>query len=134
MAIEVEYFKDNYLQPATDTAVAVCDMGITDTFIQSYLNIAKAIITDMLGFTQEEAIPEVDRVTESIYLLALFYIQNRSTQERKYTLNLSPGEGPTGEQTRYYRANIFKPLLRQITGMISPYRKHSKFIPEVTNA
>ncbi len=97
MAIVLDYFKTNYLQTEEDTAVAVCDVALTDTFIQSYLNIAKAVITDMLGFTQEESIPEAERVTESIYLLALFYIQNRSTQERQYTLKFSlDGEGPTG--------------------------------------
>ena len=102
-----------------------------DNLIKSFLNVSSAIIKDMLGFTDSENLPDNDRVDNSIYLLTQFYLENRSSQEK--TENIMIDDNFISEKKMsYYRQQVYPALLKQITGMIVKYRKHTKFIPDLS--
>jgi len=123
MAITVETFKiyhDIGGQLTNDLHVP------DDRVIQSKINIAESMMRDILGYSDEEDLPNNSRVGSAMCLLAQFFLENRSTQERVTSIDIGNFKEV---KTTYYRSNVFKPLLKQVVAMVSKYRKHSKFIP-----
>jgi len=97
-----------------------------DNVIEAKIYIAQSMMRDILGYDEEEELPNNSRVGSATCLLIQYFLENRSTQERVTSINM---EDFKEVKTTYYRSNLFKPLLRQVIVMVSKYRKHSKFIP-----
>ena len=96
-----------------------------DSVIQNHLDLSTSMVRDMLGLLSEEILPNDQRVFNAIYLLAQYFIENRSSQEETTSVDLS---GIKQSRQSYYRAQIFKPVLNQVLNMIRKFRKHERFI------
>lgn len=79
------------------------------------------------GVSAYDSLPNNDRVTQAVYILCLFYIENRSSQE--VVDHISIDENIDSRKTSYYRARIYPAVLKQIVSMIGKYRNHKSFIP-----
>ena len=99
-----------------------------DSLATSLLNVSTSVVRDMLGLMDSEELPEDERVINAIYLLCQFYIQNRDVQEYEDTVTID--ELVRSKKLSYYRANVKGPLMKQILGMLSKFRKVSRFIPD----
>ena len=55
------------------------DQKISDEKIQIYLDISKSVVLDMLGFDQDESLPDHVRIYNAVNFLCLFYLENQST-------------------------------------------------------
>ena len=99
-----------------------------DSLINSFLTVSSSIIKDMLGLMDSEDLPDDPRVDNAVYLLCLFYLENRSTQE--FTDTVTIDEIVRSQRLSYYRANVREPLMKQTLGMLSKFRKVSRFIPD----
>jgi len=97
-----------------------------DNVIEAKINVAQSMMRDLLGYDEEEELPNNPRVGSATCLLVQYFLENRSTQERVTSVDV----GVIKEtKTAYYRSAVFKPLLRQVVTMVRKYRKHAKFIP-----
>ena len=102
----------------------------TDEQIQKYLDIAKSIILDMLGYEQTESLPDNVRVENAVNFLCLFLLENRSTQERALEIKFGSSFS-TERKTSYFRGHLESAIYRRIVGLINPWRRVQKFMPEV---
>ena len=102
--------------------------NISDQQIESYIDISQAVVRDMLGYEKDESLPESPRITNAIFFLCLFYLENQSSQERAFTFSLGQ-EVVTEKKTSYYRANLEPMIYRRVVQMIGPWRKAWRFVP-----
>ena len=104
-------------------------MGVfPDPLITSFLSVSEDICRDMCGLEEIEPTPDNERFTNAIYLLAHYFLQNRDFQE--FTDRTKLDEIAESTRLSYYRANVREPLMKQILGMLSKFRKVSRFIPD----
>lgn len=96
-----------------------------DSLIQSQLDIAIENIKTKLGGVP--GLPDDPRVDRAVYLLAQFYMENRSTQETQTALNL---EAMSKQKTAYYRERVYQAINREINNLLNPFIPVSKFMPE----
>lgn len=97
-----------------------------DSLIQSQLDIAVQNIKTILGNVPN--LPDDPRVDRSVYLLAQFYIENRSTQESVTDMDLQQTKK---QKTSYYRSRVFEAIQKEIQNLLNPFIDVSKFMPEV---
>ena len=100
--------------------------SVSDTLKQQFIDVAKATIKDMCGYLEDETLPDNVRVDMAIHFLALYYLQNRSTQEKTY--EFSPEESLHYKQTSYYR-RLDRAVFSRVNQLICNYRKVKRFIP-----
>lgn len=99
----------------------------SDLDIQSNLNVAQSLVKDEMGYTQDENLPEAERIEQAVYSLTILLVENREIQERKDTLDL--GDQLKSEITSYYRARIEPAVYRKVRILINPWRRVSAFMP-----
>ena len=109
-----------------DAMGAIEVQSVPDTQIQIALDNCTEIIRDMIGLKEGEDLPTSARIEIAVYFLALYFLQNKTTQEVKTMFN------PTGEigfeKTAFYR-NLDRQVYARVVQYISKYRKISRFVP-----
>ena len=86
----------------------------------------------MLGLKDAEDLPDHERIDNAVYLYCQWLTQSRDISERRLDFKL--GDSISESQINFFRMNLHPALMRQITGMISKYRKSSRFIPAEESA
>lgn len=134
MPISLDNFKDFAGWPrsgvqASDLHSGAFSRGYSDSTIQMFLDSATSIVRDMLAFAEDEALPDKPRMDQAIYTLTLFFIENRSTQEKVSDFDI---EVIKTRQTSYWRDRLEPAVYRRVVGLINPWRKVAKFMPEVS--
>lgn len=122
MSVSLDSFKEWYNDPSSLTAEISTP---ADSVMEALLNASESIIKDMLGLRESEDIPDNDRVDSAIYLLAQFFCENRSSQEKVLKAELHP---ISEQKTYYYRRLVAEAVYKQIVNMIAKYRKPERFI------
>lgn len=120
---------DDYLIRNLSESVAVS--RTPDQQIQNYLDIAVSVILDLLGFSQDEDLPDHVRVENAVNFLCLYFIENQSSQERVSNFELQGFI--TQRKTSYYRANLEPMIYKRVVSLISPWRRNWKFVPPYTD-
>ena len=96
-----------------------------DSLIQIQLDAAVANIKTRLAKTD---LPDDPRVDRAVYLLANFYMQNRSSQEVQHKLD----EGSISRhETAYYRERVYQAIQLELSNLLNPFIDVAKFMPEV---
>ena len=98
-----------------------------DAVLQRFLDSAIEIIRDLLGLMDSESLPDKPRVEQAIFLLCLYFSENKSVQEKVSTLDLNDIKET---KTSYFRSRLNAAIYRQVNNLICKYRKHSRFIPQ----
>lgn len=113
--------------PTSNMADALTLPSITQANVQMHLDSSMSIVLDLLGYDREtESLPDDSRVDIACYLLCLFLIENRSSQEKIQTLTVGPMKGQT---TNYFRSRLEPAIYKRIVSLISPWRRHTAFMP-----
>ena len=97
-----------------------------DAVIQSQLDVSMAQIKNMLGIDADAEPPDAKPVERACYLLAQFYLENRSTQGKSSSVDVDPFKET---KTTYYRSQVKEAITQEILNLIAPYRDNEKFMP-----
>lgn len=99
-------------------------LGPSDTRIKGALAVATATCRSMMGLADDADFPFADvRVKEAAFLIALYRIENISTQEVSFP---RPSLNATSPQIRaWFRAALHKPLMAQAAALL----RHKTNIP-----
>lgn len=93
-------------------------IGPSDNQLQRCIDVAVAVIRGMIGLSPKDDFPYTDsRVREAVFLLALYRLENNQIQETRFQKPSLHATSP--EESRYFRANVYKPLMGQVSGLIS---------------
>jgi len=90
----------------------------SDSLLQLHIDTAIMMVRDIIGLLDTETIPSDDpRVKQAIFLLAMYRLENNSSQQKGRNV---PDEFETNPQvTSYFRAKVYEPLLMQVRGLVS---------------
>ena len=127
MAVTLQTFKDYIGFGETPNVQSALEFqSVPDNVFQNFIDISTDLVRGIIGLTESEDLPISPRVDMAIHFLALYYLQNRSTQEKNYEFN--PEEELRFNMKAYYR-RLDKAVLHRVISLINKYRKHSRFIP-----
>ena len=100
---------------------------ISDAKIESMLSLAISIVRDIIGYTATEDSPTDDpRYDTACFILCKYWIEQDTFQEVVSDLG---EEFFKQRQTKYWRSQVYSPLLKQCIGLVVHLRKVSRFIP-----
>ena len=113
---------------SNDIAVEWCPPP--DSVIQDCLDLAKQNVLTKLG---ETTLMESPAIKRAVYMIALFYVQNRNTQEIKTGFHIDDNS-LTKDKTEYYRERVFKAINKEVDNILRPYVNVLKFMPGGSDA
>ena len=101
-------------------------VGPTDTQLQRALDVSHQVIRGMIGLKDTEDFPDDSRTREAVFLLSMYRLENNLTQEAIFAKPTLHATSP--QETRYFRANVYRHLMNQVAGLISHLTKWERII------
>lgn len=94
------------------------ELGPQDSILEFHLNAAKKVCWADMALSPDDTFPEEDeRVREAVYLLAMYRLENNTTQGRSTTA--PEAQIPDIQQQIYFRAKVYGPLMQQVRRLLS---------------
>ena len=109
----------------TDVANSVLSQNINDRVVQSNLDSSVAIVKDMIGDSMSP-LPDVARVDQAVFTLALFFLENVSFKQETKSLNIDP---LNFQKTSHFLERLEPMVYKRVRNLIAPYRKIWAFVP-----
>ena len=103
---------------------------LSECNIQMHLDVAVSVAKKIVGFNEDENLPENDRVSQAVYTLTLFFIENRSSQEKVTSQDY---EAIKSTKTAYFRSRLEPAIYRRVTSLLNPWIRTWKFVPPYTD-
>ena len=110
------------------------NVGYPDLQIQFCLDLSEQVIRDQLQLKEGEDLDLTDpRVVQASNLLCMYALQNNTIQELAFANPTLQDVSPM--HTKYFRANIFAPLMMQVSRLLSHKKNYQRMInPEPASA
>lgn len=103
-----------------------------DSLLQSFLDLSIAKIKTRLAYKRDEELPDYPEVDRSVYLLANYYRENRSSQKAERSFRTETFDK---KKISYFQGDrIFRAINQEITNLLGPYVRVSEFMPSVPGA
>lgn len=121
-------------QPFSGGEDAVIESSSWKVFgdVRDESELQKSLDAAIIGVKTKLSLPDlIDNVAvdRAVYLLATFYFQNNTIQEKSVSVQ---GDDLSIETNHYYRERIFQAIQVEIDSLIAPYRNVLDFMPAVS--
>jgi len=121
---------DRVEQKVNESSMIEGNLNIpADSVLQSHLDLAKNIVSNMLSLDEDTDFPDVPEIDTGIYFLAYAYLDTRCVQSK--TTSLIPDPMYEEQKESQYTADLIPAVMRQVHGMIAKHVNVESFMPEI---